>query len=94
MHKAVDMLLSMGMFKYLEGRFENRRCPAGSKLHYALSSMEDKVLTDLGNEVTSIHGASVNTCMFDGAVFLTPEDAVADLRAAANAVAEKRGLQN
>ncbi|CAK0872034.1 unnamed protein product [Prorocentrum cordatum] len=93
MHKAVDLLLAQDKFKYLEGRFENRRCPPASKLHYALSSIEDMVLADLEAEAASIHGVSVNTYMFDGAVFLTPEDAVADLRAAANAVAVKWGLR-
>ncbi|CAK0814598.1 unnamed protein product, partial [Prorocentrum cordatum] len=93
MHTAVDLLLAQDKFTCMEGRFENRRCPPASKLHYALSSIEDMVLADLDAEAASIHGVSVNACMFDGAMFLTPEDAVADLRAAANAVAAKCGLR-
>eukprot|EP00959_Pyramimonas_sp_CCMP1952_P352767 7390868-Pyramimonas_sp.AAC.1 len=58
MHKAVDMLLSREKFRYLDGRFENRRCPAASKLHYALSSVEDSILSDLETEVTSVDGVT------------------------------------
>ena len=92
MHKAVDMLLACEKFSYLEGRFENRRCPAASKLHYALSSVEDSILADLEKEVTSVDGISVNTYMFDGAVFLTPENAMDELRAAVKTVADKWGV--
>lgn len=92
MHKAVGMLLALEKFSYLEGRFANRRCPPASKLHYALSSLEDTILSDLEKEVTSVNGVSMNTYMFDGAVFLTREDAMDELRAAVKTVADKWGV--
>ena len=46
-HNAVETLLAMEKFSYLEGRFEDRRCPAASKLHYALSSIKDAFLEAL-----------------------------------------------
>ena len=58
----------------------------------ALSSVEDDVLSDLERALTSIHGVSINTYMFDGAVFMSPENSLAELRLAAQDIASAWNL--
>ncbi len=70
-HKSMEILLAMEKFKYLEGRFDNHRSPAASKLHYALSVTEDDILTALQDKLINIPEATINTyfvrwrCVFD-----------------------------
>ena len=39
--RAGDVLLGSGEFSYLQDRFAARKNPMGTKMHYALASLED-----------------------------------------------------
>ena len=92
MRAAVDLLLAKDKFKYLEGLFSNRRCPAASKLHYALSATEDAILAALESDLTKIPGVTMNTYVFDGGAFLVPDGKVHQFRSVAENVARKFGV--
>ena len=75
MHEAAEALIALDKFAYLEGMFVTRRNPIATKIHYALASVEDTILSDMENELKAIPGLSFNTYMFDGAiVFLRAAD--------------------
>ena len=88
-HRAMDILLAKKTYDYLEGKFGNRRCPNATKLHYALSSVGDAILTQLENELKEIPDVKMNTYIFDGAVVMAPEDKVEDVRRAALVVGQR-----
>ena len=69
--RAVEHLLSMTEYEYLKGLFEDRRNPFATRLHYALSSIEDSIITRIEEAMaTRLPSARINTYMFDvGALY-------------------------
>ena len=69
--RAVEHLLSMTEYEYLKGLFEDRRIPFATRLHYALSSIEDSIITRIEEAMaTRLPSARINTYMFDvGALY-------------------------
>ena len=70
MRMAAQVILGLPKFGYLQGRFAERRHPVASRLHYALSSIEDNIIAGLEDVLRSEMGgrARVLVFMFDGAV--------------------------
>ena len=66
--RAGDVLLGSGEFSYLQDRFAARKNPMGTKMHYALASLEDQVISALEDAINEIESANVNTLMFDGVI--------------------------
>jgi len=76
-HRAVETVNALPRFHYLQTLFGNNKNPAAARLHYALASIEDEILTDMMKEVMKIKSAVINTLMFDGMiVFVRDEEEV------------------
>ena len=89
MNRAVATLLEMPQFAYLDDKFNNRRNPLATNMHYVLAAIEDDILSELQALVARESGMNILVLMFDGAlVQLPPANSVADvLRAAGHGVA-------
>ena len=70
MRKATMTVLEQPKFHYLNKRFTSRRFPQATRLHYALSTIEDKLMQDLKVELAREFPdtATVQVYMFDGVV--------------------------
>ena len=63
------MLLDTQKNRHLLERFGERRSPSATRFHYALSAIEDNVITELEAELTRVGlGGCVMTYMFVGCV--------------------------
>lgn len=67
MNRAVATLLEMPQFAYLDDKFNNRRNPLATKMHYALAAIEDDILSELQAFVARESGMNIMVLMFDGA---------------------------
>ena len=73
-YRAVDTVLALPKFAYLGNRFGDRRNPLAARLHYALASVEDAILSSMEDQIKKIPTATVNTLMFDGMVLFVQEE--------------------
>lgn len=80
MRRATATLLGLEKFSYLTGLFASRRNPMATKLHYALASIEDDVLSDMEQACQQVESLTINTYMFDGAIVYLREADVDHLR--------------
>ena len=87
--KAIDMILLLPDFEYLQGRFGDRRNPQATRFHYAMASIEDQILTDLTNELSMLEGVHDNLYLFDGMLVLVPMETMDQVRSALQRVGEK-----
>ena len=60
-----------------------------ARLHYALASIEDAILTDVETEVKKINTVVVNTLLFDGLILYVHTEAEAKVTSVLGAVAER-----
>ena len=93
MRLAAETLLGMPRFSYLEGRLVDHRNPLATRVHYALSSVEDAILTHLENGCSSIESLSFNTYMFDGAILYMKEPDMGRLNRAIRHVSDRWGVR-
>ena len=68
MHRATGWLLQLDNCSHLQSKFQHRRNPQASRLHYALAEIEDQILADVESNLSEIVSLSVNTYMFDGCI--------------------------
>ena len=73
MRQAARIVLNKPKFDYLRDLFEDRRNPVATRLHYALSCIEDDMINALSAKLSSHFGAScrVMVLMFDGLIIET-----------------------
>lgn len=90
--QAAEDLLGLPKFEYLQGLFEDRRRPLASKLHYALASIEDAILSDMELELGAIPSLSYNTYMFDEAIVLVGRDELEELTTRLRHVGDRRQI--
>ena len=89
MHNAVETLLGLPRFAYLENMFRDRRNPVASRLHFAFASIEGDIMTDAEKELLTIHGLHVNCYVFDGMVVYAGEQQLADIHNKLTSVGRK-----
>ena len=87
--KAIEFILGLPEFLYLQEHFGNRRNPQATRVHYAMSSIEDAILSDLVRELEFIPDLRVNTYMFDGALVLTRGEQVGEVKKMMKKVEQK-----
>ena len=85
MHRAVQVLLGLPKFDYLQGHFNERKNPPACKFHYALAGIEDNIIQEVEERLSQISDLSINTYMFDGVIVLAKES---DEGAIVNALCE------
>ena len=66
--RAGDVMLGSDEFSYLKDRFMTRPNPMSTKMHYALVSIEDNIITALEEAINELDSTNVNTLMFDGLI--------------------------
>ena len=89
--EAVKRLLSLPQFSDLQNMFNETPNPTATRLHYALSNIEDSIVDEVESGLrTIIAGTAVNTYMFDGAIIEAPPTAVSDIDSVLSACSARR----
>ena len=88
--KAINIILGNPKFAYLDALFADRRCPSATRIHYALASIEDRIVSELEKAIVSVApGARVMTLLFDGFVVEVLPSQVDAVKGAVLVVAEE-----
>ena len=91
--QAVTVLLEMDRFQYLQSKFSDRPNPTATRLHYALASVEEEIMVDLGQSVTQhVPDCTINALMFDGAVLRMSESSIPELHRVLEAVGTRHSV--
>ena len=71
---STEMILASPKFAYLNALFGNRRNPVTSRLHFALASVEDTILTHVHTEIARQTSGTMTAFMFDGGIVAIPSE--------------------
>ena len=67
--RAAEIVLESPQFDYLKNMFKDRPIPTASRLHYAIASVEDAIVSAAEDALAlAVPSAKIMTYMFDGAV--------------------------
>ena len=70
MRAAAEVVLQKSKFDHLASMFSDRRLPSATRLHYALSSIEDSLVEEVTTALVEEFGGEpqVTVLMFDGLI--------------------------